>query len=1328
MGNLFDSDQTNELAKLMSEQQKIKLREAIKNKLLEEREKEKQSLNEEVVESSPTEEDPSGTGRYVKTIREHNEKKTDNRQKVIREKNDLLAGDESVTAAQLRQANQDLWNRVQTSLASLGGGGLGDRDVIKLIKETTPPITLDSDDLVAILPDLIDGIDLTTDSVTEGLVNLYFTEQRVWSSLTSGDGISQIDSTNGQLSIDLAALAAALDDSVQEDNLDSWFATKTTDSLAEGLVNLYWTDARFDSAFNAAIDSISSLNNTDSLPEGSTNLYYTDSRARNAISDGDDFINYNPETGVITLNDSLLPEGYTTADFDSDLATKTTDDLTEGSSNLYYHDSSVEALVDSAYVNARVNLQEIPDPLGTTDSLAEGSTNLYYTSGRVEGVIDSYVDSVFLTNKIALDNLTDVTSPAPNANEYLLYNGAQWVPGELIIDGGSTFRGTVNAVDSAAPADPANGDMYINIGSGTADASWTGLNTVDSDDQLIWGSDQAQWFSFGGTTANPGVVEVREGIAVLVNDSDAARPTVSVDQSVTDTWYYTQSQVDSLLTGLTDSAQVNDLIDARIDSSNFVLKAGDTMEGDLTLSGDPTAALHAATKQYVDAVSDNFDSNEVIDIIDNRIDSSSFVLKTGDAMTGILTLSGSPTEDLHAATKEYVDNLDVAFDSNEVVAIIDDRIDSTQFVKLAGDTMTGDLFLTGDPTLGLQAATKAYVDRAIIESLDSDGTIGSDTLTGTFVLKGGDTMTGPLISSGNPTVDLELANKIYVDTQVSTIDSAYINARVDLAEIPDPLSTTDSLPEGDNNLYYTEDRVEQKIREIADSAYINDRVDVEGGADPLSTTDSLAEGVVNLYYTDSRAESKILSTVDSAYINARVDFPESIILDTTDSLAEGDVNLYYTTARNDSDTTALVDSAYVNARVDTQVLSNTDSLAEGSTNLYYTDGRVEALVDSAYVNARVNLQDIPDPLGTTDSLAEGSTNLYYTDGRVEGVIDSYVDNAFLTNKIALNNLSDVTAPTPATNEYLRYNGAVWEASELEIDQSVGFKGLINAVDSAAPASPVNGDMYINTGSGTADSTWTGLTTVDSNQQLIWGSDQASWFSFGGNEDRGVVEVRAGIAVLVNDSDASRPTVSVNQSVTDTWYYGQDSVNAIVDSEHAWNVTEHASLQTSVDSEHAWNLTEHSALDSNLSAKIDSEHAWNVTEHAQLQSNADSEHTWNVTEHASLQASIDSEHAWNVAEHAKLDSDIQNLDLEVSAFATTDLTDVDSGGPEHGQILMYDSDAGKYSPVDIEQAGGGVAHHDSVPPETPFTNGQFWFNTSTTSLYVWHVNAWVKIGL
>lgn len=66
-----------------------------------------------------------------------------------------------------------------------------------------------------------------------------------------------------------------------------------------------------------------------------------------------------------------------------------------------------------------------------------------------------------------------------------------------------------------------------------------------------------------------------------------------------------------------------------------LLKSGGTMTGDLTLRGDPTSKLHAATKQYVD---------------------NKALLKSGGTMTGNLTLKGDPTSNLHAATKQYVDN------------------------------------------------------------------------------------------------------------------------------------------------------------------------------------------------------------------------------------------------------------------------------------------------------------------------------------------------------------------------------------------------------------------------------------------------------------------------------------------------------------------------------------------------------------------------------------------------------------------------------------------------------------------------------------------------
>lgn len=78
-----------------------------------------------------------------------------------------------------------------------------------------------------------------------------------------------------------------------------------------------------------------------------------------------------------------------------------------------------------------------------------------------------------------------------------------------------------------------------------------------------------------------------------------------------------------------------------INTSLFVQRGGDAMTGPLTLPGAPTVDLHAATKLYVDAgVSAGVATK---------------VNKAGDTMSGLLTLSGAPTALLHAATKQYVD-------------------------------------------------------------------------------------------------------------------------------------------------------------------------------------------------------------------------------------------------------------------------------------------------------------------------------------------------------------------------------------------------------------------------------------------------------------------------------------------------------------------------------------------------------------------------------------------------------------------------------------------------------------------------------------------------
>ena len=142
-----------------------------------------------------------------------------------------------------------------------------------------------------------------TNDLTEGS-NLYYTDARVNSAFDTRLATKDTDDVSeGTTNLYYTSARANTD-------FDTRLATKSTTNLAEG-TNLYYTTARFDSAFTSK--------DTDDLSEGTTNLYYTSSR------------------------------------FDSAFGNKTTSDLTEGT-NLYYTDtranSAIDARVTKAFVDA----------------------------------------------------------------------------------------------------------------------------------------------------------------------------------------------------------------------------------------------------------------------------------------------------------------------------------------------------------------------------------------------------------------------------------------------------------------------------------------------------------------------------------------------------------------------------------------------------------------------------------------------------------------------------------------------------------------------------------------------------------------------------------------------------------------------------------------------------------------------------------------------------------------------------------------------------------------------------------------------------------------
>lgn len=90
-----------------------------------------------------------------------------------------------------------------------------------------------------------------------------------------------------------------------------------------------------------------------------------------------------------------------------------------------------------------------------------------------------------------------------------------------------------------------------------------------------------------------------------------------------------------------------------------------------------------------------------------------YVNISGDTMTGDLTLAGDPTADLMAATKKYVDDITSILPGGGGGSTLDDR-----YLQLTGGTMTGQLFLYNDPSTTNEAANKNYVDNKVQTIVD----------------------------------------------------------------------------------------------------------------------------------------------------------------------------------------------------------------------------------------------------------------------------------------------------------------------------------------------------------------------------------------------------------------------------------------------------------------------------------------------------------------------------------------------------------------------------------------------------------------------------------
>lgn len=166
-------------------------------------------------------------------------------------------------------------------------------------------------------------------------------------------------------------------------------------------------------------------------------------------------------------------------------------------------------------------------------------------------------------------------------------------------------------------------------------------------------------------------------------------------------------------------------------------KAGDTMTGDLDMSGNDVTGVHSVIAEGSTNSGLLFESNgTIVGVVTSGTRSATFTANSIDAYEHRISRVGEPLSDTDAARKQDVDAVQTAVDT--VSETVDGIIDGTELIPYLpdnGGTLTGTLNMGNNkitmgatPTETTDVTNKGYVDGVVkVVSDEVDGIIAGTT-------------------------------------------------------------------------------------------------------------------------------------------------------------------------------------------------------------------------------------------------------------------------------------------------------------------------------------------------------------------------------------------------------------------------------------------------------------------------------------------------------------------------------------------------------------------------------------------------------------------------
>ena len=565
-----------------------------------------------------------------------------------------------------------------------------------------------------------------------------------------------------------------------------------------------------------------------------------------------------------------------------------------------------------------------------------------------------------------------------------------------------------------------------------------------------------------------------------------------------------------------------------ISATSLTTSAGVTMDGSLIINTNKFTVAGATGNTAVDGT---LDVNGATNITDNLTVTGAVDFDTTLNVDGNSTFSGTITQN---STSLFKDNVvlrgstktlklqngsgtdKITLNSTSGAATFAGLITTNTLDVTSNTTIGGTLGVTGQITGNVTGDLTGNADTASLVDITETGS-SNLTYYPTFVSA----------TSGNTEIRTDSSNLTYnpstntltVNNFTSTTDFTvqgnltitgniqYAQSQVGNIDNHD----TDALSEGTTNLYYTEERVDDRVNAlITGGTGITATYDDAGNMLTLSATqadintDNITEGSTNLFTTAARTRTHFTYGTGITHSGGTLSVTQADI--DTDNVTEGSTNLFYTDARGRASFSATGSLAYnastgvFSYTTPTTIASlsnhDTDDVAEGSTNKYYTDERVDDRLNAVIV-AGTGVTKVYDDAANTytlsvtqvdinsDNVTEGSTNLFTTAARTRthftygtGITHSGGTLSVTQADIDTDNItegsSNLFTTAARTRTHFTYGTGITHSSgtlsvtQSDIDTDNVTEGSTNLFTTAARTRghiSVGGDLAYNSGTG-----------------------------------------------------------------------------------------------------------------------------------------------------------------------------------------------------------------------------------------------------------------------